>query len=346
MKRHFTKEEVSSVIERKGAAHGIPTLLVNWWGNGTEEKYGDALKQLEASYPTDIFLGELESPGAVTSTTANPQYRWGFKDDYSAAAVHSIGEDVELLDDWDDFEDFLADFPSPDEPTIFDHMLPGLEKAGDRYKLGLFWRVFHEYFWTIRGMENLMIDYFEEMDNLKILGQKVLGFHKRIVDRYAELGFDGIMTSDDLGHQGGPLMSPAVFEELYLPLYKELVAHVHSKGMHFWLHSCGDNTLLLDYLIEAGVDVLHPIQKGCMDEADIAKRYGGKITFLYGIDVQHLLPEGTPEEVRSEICSMRGLFARPEGGLMFAAGNGIMPDTPLENIKAMFEEVYSDREDE
>lgn len=345
MKRHLLRDEVAAVIERRGAAPGVPVFLCKWWGDGTEDKYGAALQEVASRYPDDIFDAWVTMPGSVKSTTDNPNYRFGFKDNYSQAAVHSIGKDVELLDDWDDFEEFLADFPDPHEPGIFDHMEQNVGEVDGRYKLGGFWRVFHERFWSIRGMENLMIDYYDEMDNLKILGQKLVDFYKVIVDRYAELGFDGIFTSDDLGHQTGPMMSPQVFEELYLPLYKELISHIHSKGMHLWLHSCGDNSLLMDYLIEAGLDVFHPVQKGCMDRKETVEKFGGQITFLCGIDVQHLMPEGKPEDVGEEIRQMRETFGRPEGGMMFAAGNGIMPDTPLQNIEAMLEAVVSDRED-
>ena len=345
MKRYLTRDEVVAVVERKGAAKGIPMFLCKWWGNGTEEKYGAELSDLSDGYPDDIFDAWVIMPGSVTSTTANPNYRWGFKGDYSAAAAHSIGKDVELLSDWSEFDDFIADFPDPSEPGIFDEIVASMAKAGDRYKLGCFWRVFHECFWTIRGMENLMLDYYDEMDKLKIIGQKLLAFYKVIIDRFADLGFDGIFTSDDLGHQTGPMMSPAIFHELFYPLYQELISHIHSRGMHCWLHSCGDNSLLMDDLISAGLDVFHPVQKGCMDARETAERFGGKITFLYGIDVQHLLPEALPEQVAAEIRDMCELFGRPDGGLMFAAGNGIMPDTPLQNIHSMLEEICNDRSD-
>lgn len=82
-----------------------------------------------------------------------------------------------------------------------------------------------------------------------------------------------------------------------------------------------------------------------MDEKAVAEKYGGKITFLYGIDVQHLVPMGTPKEIREEVRSAKKLFGREDGGLILAAANGIMPDTPLENIKALYEEVFGDRED-
>lgn len=167
----------------------------------------------------------------------------------------------------------------------------------------------------------------------------LLDYYKVIVDRFALLGFDGIFSSDDLGHQRGPMMSPRIFEELYLPLYQEFIAYVHGKGMHFFLHSCGDNTQLLEYLIAAGLDVFHPVQRGCMDEMATARNFGGRISFLAGFDVQHLLPEGSPAQVRQGVRELIDTFYKPEGGLLLAAGNGIMPDTPLDNIVAMLEEM-------
>ncbi|MDO8685227.1 MAG: uroporphyrinogen decarboxylase family protein [Clostridiales bacterium] len=102
---------------------------------------------------------------------------------------------------------------------------------------------------------------------------------------------------------------------------------------------CGDNTKLMDYFIEAGVDVFHPIQKGCMDEVFINSKYGNNISFLAGVDVQHLLPEGSVEEVKKGVRLSIDTLYKPNGGLLLAAGNGIMPDTPLENIEAMLYEM-------
>ena len=70
-----------------------------------------------------------------------------------------------------------------------------------------------------------------------------------------------------------------------------------------------------------------------------AKRFGGRITFLAGVDVQHLLPEGTPQQVAQEIRWMKDTFRTPGGGLLLGAGNGIMPDSPLVNIEAALNEM-------
>ena len=72
-----------------------------------------------------------------------------------------------------------------------------------------------------------------------------------------------------------------------------------------------------------------------MDFKQTAEAYGDRITFLAGMDVQHTLPEGSPQDVINEVRYMKEVFHTPRGGLLLAAGNGIMPDTPLENIEAM-----------
>jgi uroporphyrinogen decarboxylase len=338
IRKPLSREEVINVIERKGCSR-IPLVMHKWWGQGLTAKYGEALKPLEENFPDDIYTSWYHTPGEIVSNSTNPSYRWGYKEDYSNAERHSIGESAILLPDWKELDMFLKDFPDPKENGTFDHIVKDIENANGRYKLGCWWRLFHERLWSIRGMENLMFDYYDNMDELKIVGRKLLDYYKVIVDRYEQLGFDGIFTSDDLGHQAGPMMSPEVFKDLYYPLYKEFIGYVHSKGMHVFLHSCGDNTKLMEYLIDAGLDVFHPVQKGCMDEYETAKKYGSRISFLAGIDVQHLLPEGTVDEVRNGVRELIDAFYKEEGGLLLAAGNGIMPDTPIENIRVMLEEI-------
>ena len=339
LREPLTKAEVKAAIERTGCER-VPVMMHKWWGDGLAALHGDALERMAARFPDDICMVWHQMPGGQTSPTDNPHFRFGYLDDYSAAERHSIGQSVVLLDDWADLDRFLADFPNPDEPGVFDGAARAArEQANGRYLLGSFWSVFHERLWGIRGMENLMLDYYDEMDGLKRIGRALLDFHKVTIDRYAALGCDGIFTSDDLGHQTGPMMSPAIFEELYLPLYAELIAHAHAKGLHVFLHSCGDNTPLMPMLIEAGLDVFHPVQKGCMDMAGTARRFGRDMSFLAGMDVQHTLPNGSVAQVREEVRAMRALFHTPDGGLLLAAGNGIMPGTPLENIEAMLEEM-------
>ncbi len=108
--------------------------------------------------------------------------------------------------------------------------------------------------------------------------------------------------------------------------------------MHFWLHSCGDNTLLLPDLIDSGLTVFHPVQKHTMDEVRIAAEFGDRLTFLAGIDVQHTLQEKDPAGVRAEVRFLIDTFDG-QGGMCIAAGNGIVAGTPFENIEAYLDEA-------
>ncbi len=343
MKRILDREEVKAIIDRRAHHAAIPTMQLCWRGEGLIEKYGDRLLALEKEYPEDLITFYYQEPGYGVSPTKNPEYRYGYKD-YSRVAAHGAGQTQDLID-WSELDEFLEKFPDPHEPHVFDGIPEAVKKQKDtgRYCVGMWWRLFHEKFWALRGMENLMLDYYDNMDCLKIMGQKFLEYYKVIVERYAECGVDAIFSSDDLGHQRGPMMSPEIFETLYFPLYKELIEHIHKCGMHFILHSCGDNSLLMPYLAEAKLDVFHPVQAGCMDMQETAEKYGEKMSFLVGVDVQHLLPEGSLEEVRAGLEKMVQIFYKEKGGMLVAAGNGIMPDTPFENIEFMLKMLNSYR---
>lgn len=340
MREALSRQEVISAVERRGCK-SVPAFLHKFWGIGLEEKYGENLVQLAKRYPDDICHVFYTEPGYDISPTDNPEYRFGYKD-YKNAERHSIQSSAVLLDDWEELDLLLEHFPDPWEKGNFDVVTQAAAAAGGRYKLGCFWRLFHERFWSIRGMENLMYDYYDEMDNLKLLGSRLVTFYKVIIDRFYDAGFDGIFSSDDLGHQHGPMMSPEIFKELYFPLYKEIIGYTHEKGMHFWLHSCGDNTALMEYLIEAGLDVFHPVQTGCMDPEKTVEAFGDRITFLAGIDVQNLMPNASAEEVKQQIRRMKRTYNRDGKGMLIAMGNGIMPDTPLQNIEAALDAIFED----
>ena len=338
IRKPLTREQVISAIERK-EYHQIPVVFHKWWGKGLADKYCNDLIDMANNYPDDIVTMWYQEPGFDESTNSNPNYRLGYHKSYENCEQHSIGKSVVLLPDWSELDDFLENFPDPNEPGNFDMVFEESQNTEGRYKLGCWWRLLHERLWAIRGMENLMLDYYDNIEGLKIIGKKIVEFYKVIIDKYKEAGCDGIFTSDDLGHQHGPMMSPDIFKELYLPLYKEIIGYTHEKGMHFFLHSCGDNTLLMEFLIESGLDVFHPVQKGCMDMEETAKRFGDRITFLAGVDVQHMLPCGTTEEIQDEIANIKKIFRNNKGGLLLAMGNGVMPDTPLKNIQAALDEM-------
>lgn len=141
--------------------------------------------------------------------------------------------------------------------------------------------------------------------------------------------------------QTGLMFSPAIFEEFFKPRYARIIQAAHEANMLFWLHSCGNIQAFLPQFIEIGLDVLHPIQKYTMEERGIAAKARGKLCIWAGMDVQQILPNGTPEEVRREVRRMIDIFDSPQGGCLLAAGNMVTHNTPMENLAAFYDEVYT-----
>jgi uroporphyrinogen-III decarboxylase len=191
-------------------------------------------------------------------------------------------------------------------------------------------------------MENTLVDFYENPSSVHRLLDAITEFHCAVIRRGArELGVKAVWTTDDIGMQTGPMFGYPIFNEFFKPRYARLIKTAHECGMHFWLHSCGNIELFLDDFVAMGLDVLHPVQKYAMDMGKIAARYGGRLSFWAGMDVQQILPFGTPEEVRREVRFLIDTFDRPDGGCMITSGNGITPDVPLENLRAFYDETYA-----
>jgi uroporphyrinogen decarboxylase len=341
----YTREQVRAVVERvaDGGAEGaagriVPLTFHKWWGEGTYAKYGTQLDDIGCDIPDDVPPVSYVTPGDYTSPTADENYRWAFSGSPSPSSG-GLDERV-LLPDWRDVDAYMAQFPDIDRQTgLFDATRSAVATHPGQYVLGHWWYCFYERLWAIRGMQNVLVDFIEHPVELKRLSRAILDHHVKAIRGLKACGVDGIFTSDDLGSQRALMMSPATFRKFLKPLYAEIIAETHSLGMHFWLHACGNIQAIIPDFIEIGLDVIHPIQAHTMDYAEISERFGGRISFLVGMDVQHLLPTGTTDEVRAAVRDVAHTFGRPNGGLLLAAGNGIMPETPLANIRAFLEEA-------
>lgn len=323
------REEVVAAVEGAGPPR-IPLVRARWWGEGLLEEYGEELARFDR-VPEDAVQLMMVNP--VDPAKMDLSWEW----DNSGAHDSRI-----VLDDWGKLDEFLAKLPDPaTDPDLAAMEGPAREaRDAGRYLQFGFWKLFFEQPWFIRGMENLMIDYYVERENIVRLHAAMADHYVRYIEEVSRrVKPDGFWTSDDLGHQTGPMMSPATFHELIYPYYCIVGEAVHGAGMHFWLHSCGDNSLLLPDLIAAGVDVFHPVQKHTMDEKATVEAFGGKITFLAGIDVQHVLQEADPEGVRAEVRFLMDTFDLPEGRMCIGAGNGIVSGTPIQNIEAFLDEA-------
>ncbi len=305
-------------------------IMAHWWGEGLVEQYGPRLQELEKAYPEDA---------AILSLDLSNYADWGLP--WPLQQTGSFDSRC-VLDDWGQLDEFISHIPRAEADPRFDQLRPLAEQAHreNRYLIFLIWRLFFERPWEIRGMQNLLVDYYYEPEKVLKLHESLLNMYLDYLQRaIRELQPDGYWTSDDLGHQRQLFMRPQTFRKFHLPYYRQIGNLLKEKGVHWWLHSCGNNTPIMGDLVEAGLTIFHPVQKGAMDEAAIAREFGDQLSFLAGFDVQHILQEGTPEDVRKEVRFLIDTFDRPEGGMCIAAGNGIVAGTPFENIEAFLDEA-------
>jgi len=149
-----------------------------------------------------------------------------------------------------------------------------------------------------------------------------------------------VHISDDLGGQHGPNINPEAYRKFIKPYHKKLINYIKKLAdIKILFHSCGSVYEFIPDFIEIGVDILNPVQVSAanMNSEKLKKEFGNDITFWGGgVDTQHVLPLGTPEEVREEV-RRRILDFAAGGGFVFAAVHNIQANVPAVNLKAMFD---------
>ena len=198
----------------------------------------------------------------------------------------------------------------------------------------------------LEGYEDFMCDILADSPKAELLLDKILDMKIRFwdaaIDRWSEK-LDIVAEQDDLGTQLGLLISPELYRSLIKPRHKILFAHIKRRlpGAKLFFHSCGSVRALIDDFIDAGIDILNPIQISAagMTPKEIKSSYGKDITLWGGgVDTQNTLASAAPSKVADEVKRNIEIFA-PGGGYVFSAVHNIQADVPARNIIAMFDAV-------
>ena len=238
----------------------------------------------------------------------------------------------------------LKAYPFPDYANGYkDHQRLQVEEAkkNDLIALGDMQVTLWEISWYLRSMEELFCDMMEENEIAEFIFDKALEMAKIRAEAFVRAGVDVLFFGDDIGMQHTIMMSEELYCRWIKPRLKELIDFSKSLNPEviIFYHSCGYIEPFIPHLIEAGIDVLNPIQSECMDFEEICRKYGDKLSFHGTIGTQSVMPHGTPREVKEAVW--RNLdVAGEKGGLMVAPTHMLEPEVPLENILAYVEACH------
>jgi len=193
----------------------------------------------------------------------------------------------------------------------------------------------------LRGLDNLMADLMLAPDTAELLMDKFTDFYVAYFDKmFSQVPgkVDILRIADDLGMQDRLIMSREMILRFIIPRLKKIVDMAHSHGVKVMFHSCGAIFEVIDDIIEAGLDILDPLQvtaKG-MDPKKIKDSFGSRICLHGAIDTQYLLPEGNPSDVSRTVKEMVNILGKG-GGYILSPSHVLQTDVPTANISALYE---------
>lgn len=271
---------------------------------------------------------------------------WGVKWKETPGYYHYIDPPLAKAKNSKEIEDYLK-WPDPKDPTFISgkrEEVKNLREAGDfaiSADLGPVNSIFHRYA-CLRGFDRWLVDMMSNPDLYGTLADKILEVNTDIIALFlGEVGehIDIVCIADDMGSNLGPFMSVQDYRKHVKPWLRNFVKlfKKSAPAVKVFYHCDGAVHPLISNFIDCGIDILNPIQPGARDmEPERLKReFGSELCFHGGIDVQKVLPSGTPKEVENHVRSVLEVMA-PGGRYILAPSHYILEDVPPENIFTMY----------
>ena len=245
--------------------------------------------------------------------------------------------------DAEDMEDLVFDWPDPAAYIDAAECRRRVEMAPEgKTVLGILWSAHFQDTCAAFGMETALMNMIAAPELYEAVNEKVLEFYlkaNRIFYEATKGKLHAVLIGNDMGSQRGLMISPELVRRFVIPGCRRLTEQAHSYGLKVIYHSCGAISDIIPDLIDAGVDIIHPIQAlaAGMEPEGLKEKFGDRVSFCGGVDTQELLVHGTPEDVRKKVEELKRLF--PTGLILAPSHEAILPDVPPENIGALFDAV-------
>jgi uroporphyrinogen decarboxylase len=321
-------------------------------------RHGDALADLFGQYPDDAVgvpayemnigyqpAGDPQPVNPIQVLTEDAAWldEWGTEWRHAEGGMGAITV-AHPLQGWSELDDYLARrLPDPRLPGRMDGALPALRLHGqNRYFIGMTHMALFERLHCLRGMQNTFADFYlfpAEVDRL--LGA-LTDYMVEIIRRWGQLdGVDGMFMTDDWGTQAALMISPRMWRKFFAARYRRLCDEAHRWNLDVLFHSCGNVTAIIGDLIDAGVDVLDPLQPEAMDLAQVASEYGGRVGFCGGISDQEIVVF-TPAQVKDHVHRTIDTLGKAFGNAyLVGPSNSLPPEIPIANLVALFEACHN-----
>ena len=231
------------------------------------------------------------------------------------------------------------EFPDPLDRRFFEDIPERIERFGGRFRVFQIGFSLYERAWTLRGLENLLIDFHEQPAFVDELFGAIADYNVAQIREALKHDIDAVYFGDDWGQQRGLQMGPRLWRRFIYPALRRMYGVVRRAGKFVMIHSCGDVDELFDDLVGAGLSCFNPFQPEVMEVGTLLPAYRGRLAFHGGLSTQKTLPFGTVEDVRAE--TRRLLELGREGGYIFAPAHDVEGDVPLENMLAFIEIVQN-----
>ncbi|MCZ7542935.1 MAG: hypothetical protein M5R40_05080 [Anaerolineae bacterium] len=231
-------------------------------------------------------------------------------------------------------------FPDPFLPCRYANLPAFIDAHRDRFRVVNLGKSLFERAWSMRGMQNLLMDMVEAPAWVEALLDAITDFNLHTIAEVTWYDIDAVMFGDDWAGQRGLLFSPAMWRRYIKPRIAAMYGAVKQAGKAVFIHCCGKVQELFPELVQLGVDVFNPFQPEVMDLAAIKRQFGDQLAFYGGMSVQQVLPFGAEQTVRAEARRLMDVIGQG-GGYIIAPSHDMPGDIPIENMVAFIETVRS-----